>query len=117
MVARIAQCTLDVVDVRRMADFWSQVLGCRVDPNEGDSVHLVPNNGDGLRMWLQPTAHTTQDKLRCHIDLEADDPAAEVARVIALGARRADVGQTGHESFEVLVDPEGNEFCILGVRH
>ena len=33
-----------------------------------------------------------------------------------LDARRTDIGQTGHESFEVLVDPEDNEFCILGVR-
>ena len=116
MTARLAQCTLDVVDVQRMAGFWSQVLGYRIEPDEGDSVHLVPADGNGPTMWLQPTTQAHTGKLRCHMDLRADDPAAEVERVLALGARRADVGQSGHESFEVLADPEGNEFCILGVR-
>ncbi|MFB6952949.1 VOC family protein, partial [Streptomyces niveus] len=41
---------------------------------------------------------------------------AEVERLLALGARRADVGQTGDESWVVLADPEGNEFCVLGQR-
>jgi hypothetical protein len=50
------------------------------------------------------------------MDLEADDPIAEVERLVSLGARRAYVGQTGREGFEVLVDPEGNEFCILGAH-
>jgi hypothetical protein len=36
-----------------------------------------------------------------------------VARLQALGATRADVGQRGDEEFIVLRDPEGNEFCIL----
>jgi glyoxalase superfamily protein len=50
------------------------------------------------------------------MDLKADEPAAEVERLISLGARRTDVGQTGCEGFEVLADPEGNEFCVLGVH-
>ena len=40
----------------------------------------------------------------------------EVRRLITLGARRVDVGQTGDEGFEVLADPEGNEFCMLHRR-
>ena len=116
MSSRIAQCTLDVVDVERMAVFWSAVLGYRVERDEGDSIHLVPASGDGPTMWLQPSADLKRDKLRCHMDLKADDPAAEVERLISLGARRTDVGQTGCESFEVLADPEGNEFCVLGVH-
>jgi len=38
-----------------------------------------------------------------------------VARLLALGARRADIGQ-GDQSWVVLADPEGNEFCVLGSR-
>jgi hypothetical protein len=38
---------------------------------------------------------------------------AEVERIIALGARRADVGQGEDVSWVVLADPEGNEFCVL----
>jgi hypothetical protein len=52
-------------------------------------------------------------KNRIHFDFRPDDQQAEVERVIALGARHADIGQTGDESWVVLADPEGNEFCIL----
>ncbi|GAA2109230.1 hypothetical protein GCM10009780_63580 [Actinomadura alba] len=48
-----------------------------------------------------------------HIDLDPDDQIAEVERIIALGARPADVGQGTDKSWIVLADPEGNEFCAL----
>gem|GEM_PF-1647219 len=51
-------------------------------------------------------------KNRLHIDLRPDDQAAEVERLIALGAKRVDIGQ-GDASWVVLADPEGNEFCVL----
>ena len=58
---------------------------------------------------------TEEGKNRNHPDLVAvdGDVDAEVERLVGLGARRADVGQSGTENFEVLVDPEGNEFCVL----
>lgn len=52
-------------------------------------------------------------KNRLHIDLVSDDRDAEVARPIALGARRVDVGQEPDATWVVLADPEGNEFCVL----
>ena len=50
-----------------------------------------------------------------HLCLRADGPstAAELERLLALGARRADVGQGPDVSWTVLADPEGNEFCLL----
>ena len=44
------------------------------------------------------------------------DQDAELERLLALGARPADVGQTGDEQWHVLQDPEGNEFCLLRKR-
>ena len=116
MSSHIAGCTLDVVDVERMAEFRSAVLGYRAQRDEGDSIHLEPPGGDGPTMWLQPTDELKHSKLRSHMDLKADDPVTEIERLLSLEARRTDVGQTGREGFEVLVDPEGNEFCILGAR-
>lgn len=54
-------------------------------------------------------------KNRVHLDLttEAVDRYAEIERLIALGARRVDIGQTGDESWAVLADPDGNEFCVV----
>jgi hypothetical protein len=51
-----------------------------------------------------------------HLDMVPDDQEAEVARAIALGARRVDIGQGEEASHVVLADPEGNEFCILRAR-
>ena len=51
-------------------------------------------------------------KNRLHIDLNPDDQNAEVERLLALGTRRADIGQ-GEVSWVVLADPEDNEFCVL----
>jgi len=51
-------------------------------------------------------------KNRLHLDLRPDDQAAEVERLVGLGATRVDLGQ-GEASWVVLADPEGNEFCVL----
>ena len=112
MTSHFAQWTLDVQNVAVMAAFWSEALGYRADLRPDGSAKLYPP-GDGLSVWLQPSAGPKSGKNRNHPDLVADDPAAEVDRLVALGARRTDVGQTGAEGFTVLADPEGNEFCIL----
>ncbi len=56
--------------------------------------------------------------LLMHFDLNPTDrdQQAELERLLALGARFADVGQTGEEQWHVLLDPEGNEFCLLSPR-
>jgi hypothetical protein len=52
-------------------------------------------------------------KNRLHLDLRPKDQAAEVARLVGLGARRVDIGQGAELSWVVLADPDGNEFCVL----
>jgi predicted enzyme related to lactoylglutathione lyase len=113
VTSRIAQWTLDVQDVGRMAEFWSEVLGYEIDRQPDGTTHLVPPAGGEPTVWLQPSAGPKQGKNRDHLDLRTPDQAAEVERVVKLGATRVDVGQTGEEPFVVLADPEGNEFCIL----
>ena len=113
MSSRISQVTLDVADVPRMASFWSAALGYVAEIGDDGCAMLCPSSGGEPTMWLQAGAPAKDGKLRCHIDLRTDDPAAEVGRLLALGARRADVGQRGDEGLDVLADPEGNEFCVL----
>jgi catechol 2,3-dioxygenase-like lactoylglutathione lyase family enzyme len=117
MVTRIGQWTLDVRDAAVMARFWAAALGYRIEADGDGSVHLWPPS-DGVpgapSVWLQASAGPKQGKNRNHPDLVTDgDVDAEVDRLLALGARYADVGQTGQEGFVVLADPEGNEFCML----
>jgi hypothetical protein len=118
MVARIAQWTLDVQDVRLMAEFWSAVLDCRAELGDDGAAKLYPRDGaaaDVPTVWLQPTAPPKAGKNRNHPDLRPvdGDVDTEVERLLRLGAVHADVGQTDDDPFVVLADPEGNEFCVL----
>jgi hypothetical protein len=73
-------------------------------------LHAPPGAGP---KWLFITV--PDDKVvknRIHLDFRPDDQQAEVNRVLGLGARHVDIGQD-EESWVVLADPEGNEFCIL----
>jgi hypothetical protein len=79
------------------------------DPDEFE-IRSAPDNFPGLLFAL--VSEDKSGKNRLHLDLRPDDRDGEVARLISLGANRVDVGQ-GEPSWIVLVDPEGNEFCVL----
>ena len=66
-------------------------------------------------MCFMPVTDPKTVKNRVHLDLtsSAQDRDQEIERLLALGACRADVGQTGEESWTVLADPEGNEFRVI----
>jgi hypothetical protein len=66
-------------------------------------------------MCFMPASDSKIVKNRVHVDLTsgAEDRTDEIDRLLALGARRIDIGQTGTESWTVLADPEGNEFCVV----
>ncbi len=112
------QCVcFDSTDPRRIAGFWEQALGWRRTYDSDDEVVLEPPAGskeDGVSpdiLFLR----VPEDKLtknRLHLDLRPRDQAVEVARLEALGATRADVGQ-GDATWVVLADPDGNELCVL----
>ncbi|WP_433129354.1 VOC family protein [Micromonospora sp. CA-240977] len=116
-MVRIAQCTLDVEDLDLMVAFWSAALGYEVEQGDDGSAKLWPPGRSPTAaptVWLQGSGTAKRGKNRLHLDLVADvDPEAEVRRLLSLGARHVDVGQTGTEGFTVLADPEGNEFCVL----
>jgi catechol 2,3-dioxygenase-like lactoylglutathione lyase family enzyme len=113
------QCVcVDAADPRRIATFWQEALGWRRTHDTDDEVVLEPPEGspeDGVGpdlLFLRvPEGKTVKNRL--HLDLRPRDQAAEVARLLGLGATHADVGQPADSSFTVLRDPEGNELCVL----
>jgi len=122
MANRISELVLDCQDPDLLARFWCDVLGyVELDRVEG-SIEIGPEDtgfgGPQPTIIFQPTDEPKRGKLRLHIDVNATDrdQAAELERLLAIGARPVDIGQTGEESWHVLADPEGNEFCLLRRR-
>lgn len=76
------------------------------------------SGGPAPTLVLGRVADPTPGKPRLHLDVDATDrdQDAELGRLLALGATRADVGQSGDGSWHVLADPEGNPFCLLRAR-
>ena len=112
MPSSFYQLVIHSRDPHALARFWSAVLDQPILFAADDEVIVGAHRNayPGLCFVTVPEAKTIQNRL--HIDLDPDDLEAEVARVLALGARHADVGQ-GDVPWVVLADPEGNEFCIL----
>ena len=111
---RIECLTIDCVDHLALARFWAAALGWEVGETDDEGTVLRPPSGSAsLPLLFLADPGRKVGKNRLHLDLRPDDRDAEVARLEALGARRVDIGQTGAETWVVLADPEGNEFCIL----
>lgn len=128
MTSRLTELSLDCHDPDRLADFWTAVLGWEVLHREPGLVEIGPAGRDDRELLdavrrgpVAPTmflAQVPEDKVaknRVHLDVSPVDLSheEEVERLLALGATGADVGQGGEESWTVLADPEGNEFCVL----
>jgi predicted enzyme related to lactoylglutathione lyase len=109
------QANIDARDPAALGRWWREALGWVVvndDPEEFE-IRSVEDRCPGLLFVAVPEAKTTKNRI--HLDFRPDDRDREVERMLALGATRADVGQ-GEQSWVVLADPEGNEFCILSSR-
>ena len=115
MSLEFEEVVVDATDPVALGRWWAEALGWVVTSEEGGEIAIqpAPDRVPGILFALVPEPKTVKDRL--HLDFRPDDQAAEVERLLALGATHADVGQ-GDETWVVLADPEGNEFCVLASR-
>ena len=106
---------VDSRDPAALARFWGEVLGYVIVHEAPDEVVIVSPSQTGPGLVFGTAPEVKVGKNRLHIDLNPSDQAAEVERIVGLGARRVDIGQ-GTQPWVVLADPEGNEFCVLTAR-
>jgi catechol 2,3-dioxygenase-like lactoylglutathione lyase family enzyme len=107
--------TVDCRDPKSLAEFWTAALGWHVVDESDEGVMIAPFNEPHPGVFPVFFAENPDDKVvknRWHFDLTPVDQDAEVARLTALGARHADIGQ-GEVPWVVMADVEGNEFCVL----
>lgn len=128
-MARLGDVTFDCHHPASLARFWAAALegydvapyddeelerlrAMGVDDPEDDPSVLVEAPGVTPRLFFQRVPESKVVKNRVHLDLRADDPAAEIERLVGLGASvLADPAPDAQ--FVVLRDPEGNEFCVM----
>lgn len=118
-------------DTAAQSRWWAEALGWVVeDQNENEAAIVpphVPANAErvpveergpeGLVFLKVPEGKAAKNRL--HMDLApraGDDQAAEVQRLVDLGATHVEIGQSSDATWVVLADPEGNEFCVLSPR-
>jgi hypothetical protein len=122
MPGQFKDLVLDANDHHALADWWCAAMGYRrkdeVAPPEEDGwvrpaewpVPIVDPNGAGPLIWVQPVPEIQSAKLRLHIDIFGD-----VGELLDRGAtlvRKRD----DEIEWDVLADPEGNEFCVFAPR-
>jgi predicted enzyme related to lactoylglutathione lyase len=108
---------IDANDVARITDFWSSLLGYRVRETEStdpadDWRHLEPWDPTLPRLTIQPVPEGKQRKNRLHLDVFVSDPEPWIDRCLELGGSLLWKSEDPDDWFQVIADPEGNEFCI-----
>ncbi len=111
---RIGSIVWGVRNVPRAIAFWSAALDYRPlrEPSP-DWAILVPLEGPGQQMAITIVTSGAEDHQRHHLDLYAEDAAAEIERLIGLGARRVAWRYPPGADYTVLADPDGNTFCVV----
>jgi predicted enzyme related to lactoylglutathione lyase len=108
--------SLDCANAAELAAFWSQVLGRPVDPDATEDFAAIGLAGgsENLPIWMfHRVPEIKTGKNRAHVDLVTADLAAEVDRVVRLGASRLAQVEENGARWVTLTDPAGNEFDLV----
>jgi predicted enzyme related to lactoylglutathione lyase len=115
MTSMVRTVTFDAADPYGLAGFWLQVFGVeRPDDDFPDDPYAAVDTGT-VKLLFERNNDPKRAKNRVHLDLEPDIPRdQEVERLVALGATiEHDHREPNGLGFVVMLDPAGNEFCVL----
>lgn len=103
-LARYKDLCIDVGNARVSGDFWSRVLGWRLEMHDDGDAHLRDEDGR-IQVWLNTVPEPKSVKNRIHIDVNA----AALDEVLGAGARVLEQ----LPRWTVVADPEGQELCVF----
>ena len=112
MIGRLGEVVIDCHDPLQLAEFWQRVLGGYVVRQSHEWVALEPLTGITVSFQLVPELKSVKN--RVHLDVDVGDMEEAVAAAVSAGARR--LGEVVYDElggFQVMSDPEGNEFCFI----
>ena len=113
--ARFLSVVIDATNPKALSEFWQALLGGEIDrrtaTEEWISLHNVPQLG---YLSFQKVPEERMVKNRVHLDMDVDDIAVAKSKAVAAGARTfGGVVDEGTGLLQVMLDPEGNEFCFI----
>ncbi len=109
-VGRLDAIIIDVGNLEVGGRFWSEVLGVPIASEEGQYLRLG-RQGGGPRVILQEVPERKTAKNRVHLDFRVSDVRAALARVEEAGGKKVD--EDPSDGSVVVIDPDGNEFCLV----
>jgi predicted enzyme related to lactoylglutathione lyase len=113
---------VDCANPYRVAEFWSEALGWVVNERNTDELQLVNPDASGTSLYFMRVPEPKAGKNRLHLDLIAQGSMEpEVQRLVEAGAQLVEVRQDpasleNPDSWTVMRDPEGNEFCVTSTE-
>jgi len=115
MPVSLYHIVIDTHDLPALARFWAQVLDWPILSEREREIVIGPDADAPVGICFMPVTDAKKVKNRLHLDLNPgpEDREAEIERILGLGARRVEIGQSADVSWTVLADPEDNEFCVL----
>jgi kynurenine formamidase len=112
--AAVCEVVVDCHDPAALAEFWSHVVGGGAHVRSDDWATVRDPRPGGLLLAFQKVPERKVVKNRVHLDIWSDDIATDAVRLTAAGATTAGELVEDHTgAFQILHDPEGNEFCLV----
>ncbi len=114
MTLSLDTITFDCADPKTLAAFWAAALGMVVDDEDDDGAFVVDPEGNSRGLFFQKVPEPKAVKDRIHLDVRpSGSMAAEVTRLKELGATEDGLVEVENSFWTIMLDPEGNEFCVL----
>ena len=114
MASTIDTLTIDCADPIRVAEFWCSALGYELVEADEHDAEIRDPSGAGWPLLFQVVPEGKSVKNRFHLDIRASaSMAAEVERLKGFGAMEQGFVEEGGSFWTVMLDVEGNEFCVL----
>lgn len=113
---------VDCQNPRRQAEWWATALARQVSERNTDEFQVNDPQVGGPSLYFMKVPEGKVTKNRLHLDLLTEDSMeSEVARLVGAGASVVEICQDpdsldNPDTWTVLADPEGNEFCVTSTR-
>jgi catechol 2,3-dioxygenase-like lactoylglutathione lyase family enzyme len=119
LIGRLEKTVLDCPDPRALARFYAELLGMRINEDDGDGAWVVIGRDEGWRElafqradpWIPPRWPDAEHPQQEHLDIRVEDVEAAQQEVLRVGATLLE-GEKG-TGFRVFADPAGHPFCLV----